>query len=255
MSHGHSGALCVAIHDVAPATWHLCVRLREMVREVAPNAPVTLLVVPHYHDDPAAPPQYLEWLRACVAQGDETALHGYTHRDPAPRGWLRRRYTAGEGEFAALSHAEAVRRIARGRLWFAAHGLPLSGFIAPAWLLGEGAWQALREFDFAYTTTLTAIHDLQRGRTLRAPTLAYSTRTAARRVCSLWWNSALLRLAARVPVLRIGLHPADAAHPQVFAHAAAMLRRLQRDREPVVKRALFAAGASPMTTSWSAPLC
>jgi hypothetical protein len=102
-------------------------------------------------------------LSTALARGDELVLHGYTHLDTAPRPtrW-RERFLRGtysrEGEFAALSADEAERRIRLGLDWFAQRGWPVSGFVAPAWLLGEGAWQALRRFDFAYTTTYARFH-------------------------------------------------------------------------------------------------
>ena len=54
-------ALCVSIHDVAPATWELCAKLFDAIRDVA-DIPVTLLVVPAYHHREEAPPTYLRAL-------------------------------------------------------------------------------------------------------------------------------------------------------------------------------------------------
>src|SRR5260221_7700214 len=101
--------LCIAVHDVAPATWPQCEALLDMLD--AFGAPrVTLLVVPDWHSTGRidAAPQFIAAIERRRARGDEIALHGYFHRDdsPAPRGpsaRLRRRVlTAGEGEFADL---------------------------------------------------------------------------------------------------------------------------------------------------------
>lgn len=237
-------ALCVSIHDVAPATWSRCRDLRDTVQVVCPRAPVTLLVVPNYHgggvDTPAA---YLEWLHACVAQGDEIALHGYTHRDESARDshgmqrLARRVYTASEGEFAGLSHQEAVRRIARGRLWCASHGLKVRGFVAPAWMLNRNAWTALGDFDFEYTTTLTRFVALRAQQRVFAPSVVYSTRSALRRTLSRGWNRALVTTTASASLVRVGLHPADALHPAVLRHAQALLHTLAHVREPMTKYA------------------
>ena len=86
-------------------------------------------------------------------------MHGCTHRDDGtPEGWLdglrRSRYTRGEGEFWSLSRREALARIDVGIEWFTKNGWPLSGFVAPAWLLGPGARKALVERPFEYTSTL-----------------------------------------------------------------------------------------------------
>jgi len=123
-----AGALSVVLHDVSPARWQGCVRVLGELCRCANDAgvvlPLTLLVVPHMHGDTALPTRYLRWLHGMAEAGHELALHGLTHRDEGPplRGLrdylLRRHYTAGEGEFAALSHAEALRRlewVARGR--------------------------------------------------------------------------------------------------------------------------------------------
>ena len=159
--------LCVSIHDVAPATWSDCLRLVEAVRAVA-DIPLTWLVVPHYHFRPEQSPAMEACLNVALERGDELALHGYSHLDTEAGGGLRARflrnvYTRREGEFAALTEAEARRRLELGLDWFAARGWTPTGFIPPAWLLGEGAWRALRDAPFAYTTTFSHFHCLPGG--------------------------------------------------------------------------------------------
>src|SRR6185369_14504453 len=72
-------ALCISIHDVAPATWADCARLLEALAPLGP-LPLTLLVVPDYHRQGAAVPG---WYRHAVERrlemGDELALHGWNH--------------------------------------------------------------------------------------------------------------------------------------------------------------------------------
>jgi predicted deacetylase len=157
--------LCVSIHDVAPATWSDCLRLVEAVRAVA-DIPLTWLVVPHYHFRPEQSPAMEACLNVALERDDELALHGYSHLDTEAGGgglrarFLRNVYTRREGEFAALTEAEARRRLDLGLDWFAARGWTPTGFIPPAWLLGEGAWRALRDAPFAYTTTFSHFHCL-----------------------------------------------------------------------------------------------
>ncbi len=165
--------LCVSIHDVAPATWSDCLRLVEAVRAVA-DIPLTWLVVPHYHFRPEQSPAMEACLNVALERGDELALHGYSHLDTEAGGgglrarFLRNVYTRREGEFAALTEAEARRRLELGLDWFAARGWTPTGFIPPAWLLGEGAWRALRDAPFAYTTTFSHFHCLPGGAQRRA---------------------------------------------------------------------------------------
>src|SRR6185295_12400102 len=150
--------VCVVLHDVAGATRAACMRTLAAVAEVA-DVPSTLLVVPHYHGEKPAQEQ-VDWLSTRARKGDELALHGWSHRDEqAPAGAIdrlrRRVYTRGEGEFWALSEGEATRRLEAGVAWFREHGFaPPAGFVAPAWLLGPGAWDALATQRFEYTASL-----------------------------------------------------------------------------------------------------
>lgn len=217
-------SLCVVLHDVADATLADCDLLVAAVREVA-AVPLTLLAVPQYHGRTAS--RSLEqWLGQHQRMGAELALHGFVHLDAGqPAGgvdWLRRRiYTRGEGEFWALSAAEARWRLAEGAAWFQRNGWPLKGFVAPAWLLGPGAWQALRhpgpgEPRFSYTATLRKLYPLQPdAASLACRGMVYSSSTAWRRSMSVAWaaiNRATLRQA---PVMRLELHPADARHRNI----------------------------------------
>lgn len=206
-------ALSVVIHDVAPPTLAACRRLVDRLGDFGP-LPLTLLTVPRYHGV-AADRALVRWLDEQVARGHELALHGYHHRDRGrPRGvvdWLRRRcYTAGEGEFCALTATAATRRVAAGRRWFAAHGWPLEGFVAPAWLMGPAVPAVLAAQGFAYTATLGRLIELPSQRSHVAPALVWSSRAAWRRACSVGWNAVQARRHRRHPLLRFELHPADA---------------------------------------------
>ncbi|MBC7514159.1 MAG: polysaccharide deacetylase family protein [Herminiimonas sp.] len=239
-------ALCVAIHDVAPQTWPLCLRLIDAVRAVAP-IPLTLLVVPHYHRLAVThPASYERQLGARLAAGDELALHGLYHLDEAaPARCLRERllrhvWTTGEGEFAVLRADEARWRISQGLDWFSQRGWPVTGFVAPAWLLGPGARTALADFPLTYTTTFKSFHLLQQQRLLRAPSLFYSARNPAGRWLSCRANALYARQHAdntQVPLLRLGLHPADARFPQLLRHCQDLLRQLLQHRVCMTKAA------------------
>ncbi len=232
--------LCVALHDVAPATWPHCQKVLRAVQEVADIA-LTLLVVPAYQGKCSAQPEFERAISAQLEAGHEIALHGYFHVDPhVPSDvvdWIRRRiYTAGEGEFCDLSEEEACERLTLGARWFAANGWPLAGFVAPAWLLGDGAWRALRAREgLQYTSTLTQLIVLPEAHAIRAPCLTYSVRSAWRRPTSIVWNTLLSRLAHRSQVLRLGLHPHDADSPSVRRSWQNLLESALRDRTAVTK--------------------
>lgn len=254
MSVNESKIVCVSIHDVAPATWPACLRLLEAVRQVA-QIPTTLLVVPRYHGAATRDAGYEAMLSGLLEQGHELALHGYTHLDRAPPAhglpgrYRREVFTTGEGEFAAVDALRARRLMALGLAWFAARGWPVSGFVAPAWLLGAGAWQALHGQRFTYTTTLTHFHLLASRRALLSPSLVYTARNRAGRLLSPPAVTALAACLAPARLVRLSLHPPDADHPQLLLHAQRVLGALLEHRQPLTKAAFArAADGAPAAT-------
>ena len=250
-------ALCIALHDVAPATWSQCEALLDLLDGLGAS-PLTLLVVPDWHArgridmDPA----FVRAIERRRVRGDEIALHGYFHRDDSPppqtpRDWLLRRVlTAGEGEFAALSVDQAEARLRHGLEMFARLDWPVEGFVAPAWLAGAGTREAMRRVGLHWTSTHTALVDLVDSRRIAAPCLTASPRSRWRRAASGAWLRAGVRLTARAPLLRLGLHPADAAHPRLVAVWREVLLRLLDEREPLTKtQALRRARSAAATTS------
>lgn len=235
-------AVCVSIHDVAPSTWPACKRLLAAIEAVAP-VPVTLLVAPAYHRKGDGGPSFHSALERRLARGDELALHGYFHLDEGPpsRGLrerlLRSWYTAGEGEFAALDFGAVRERLEAGQRWFTCHSWPLSGFVAPAWLMSAPTWAFLRTSGLRYTTTLRAFHTLDEGGCVSSQTLVYSVRSAWRRCASYGWNAYLARRLRGAPLLRLSLHPADVHHPRVIRHWQRLLGMALTDRTPMTKAA------------------
>jgi hypothetical protein len=240
-------AVSVVLHDVSPHTWPACERLLAALEEVAP-VPVTLLVVADHHHKGGIEqfPSFLAAIEQRLARGDEVVAHGLVHLDeaPSPRGlreWFRRRiYTASEGEFDALSKDEAARRLHEGWRRLRALRWAPRGFVAPAWLMGPGTHAALREGPYAYATTRREIILLPGGTRLTAPSLVWSVRSAWRRHLSALFNERLLRRVLahpkRYPLLRLGLHPVDAAHPEAVRFWQHALREaLRHDRLPLTK--------------------
>lgn len=242
MSRIEQRILCVSIHDVAPETWSECARLADAVQSVA-DIPLTWLVVPRFHGSMRRSPDAEHALGAALARGHELALHGYTHLDTAPphpglyRRFLRTVYTQGEGEFAAIGAADARRKIELGLSWFRERGWPVSGFVAPAWLLGREAWPVVREFPFAYTTTISHFHLLRPRRSLLAPSLLYAARNRTGRALSPALARTLAALLESVPLVRLALHPRDARHPALVRHAQQLVERLLDSRAALTKAA------------------
>jgi predicted deacetylase len=244
-------ALCIAIHDVAPATWPQCERLLALLDRVG-APPLTLLVVPDYHHrggiDRDA--DFIRAIERRLARGDEVALHGYFHLDDSapptnPAQWLRRRLlTDGEGEFAQLSETEAAQRLARGIEMFSRVGWQPRGFVAPAWLLGAGARAALAHSPLAYTSTHAHLETLGDRRRIAAPCLTASTRASWRRLASRVWLALAAAATRDMELVRVGLHPADAGYADVCVSWEEILRNLLASRDPLTKSAAIAAAVA-----------
>lgn len=239
-------AVCVSLHDVAPATWPDCRRLLKALDAVAP-VPVTLLIVPDYHRrgvinlDTA----FCRDIEQRLARGDEIALHGYCHLDegPRPRGvWQRLRrgvYTAGEGEFAALSVAEACARLEQGLGLLQGLGWPVAGFVPPAWLMSAGAWEAVQALPFSYTSTQSGVYRLPVRTFLPSQCLVYSVRSALRRRMFQRWNESLVKKLHDNNLLRLGLHPVEASCPEVVRGWQDFLAEALHDRMAMTKSAFL----------------
>ncbi len=234
-------ALCVSIHDVAPHTWSRCQHWLQAIHAVA-DIPVTLLVVPKYHHHKTYhQAQFDRLLENRMSSGDELALHGYSHLDEASMPttlwskFVRNVYTQREAEFYAIDADEARRRLQRGIEWFNRNQWPITGFVAPAWLLGKGSWQALRESPFKYTTTMRRFHILPERETIHTPSLVYSARNAWLKRVSLARNSIIYNSYQLAPVLRIGLHPNDVLHPDIVKNTQQLIAKFLADRTAMTK--------------------
>lgn len=230
--------LLASIHDVSPRFEAEVDRLLALLRPHVGDR-IALLVVPdHWGEAPIVPGSpFAVRLRGWVDAGLELFLHGYFHRDTAAHARLgdrlRARWmTAGEGEFLALGRDEARRRIERGlELIEAIAGRPAAGFVAPAWLYGRGAADALRDCGIALAEDHLRVWSPADGRVLsRSPVITWAARTPARRRSSL----AAAALIRRLPVrdLRVGVHPGDCRSTRLMRSIETTLRIAARDHRP-----------------------
>jgi len=215
--------IVVSLHDVAPSSQQIA---NTIISELA-NCGVrvcSLLVVPDYHHEGlfTRDGQFVSWLRGLEADGHEIVIHGYFHERPRRTKetlrdqFLTRFYAQNEGEFYDLSYDEALRRILAARDEFRANGLKPRGFVAPAWLLSQGAERAARDAQMEYTTRLRTVCDLRSGNVFPARTLVYSVRNNWRRGVSRAWNATFFRFLNGASLLRISIHPPDYSHPAVW---------------------------------------
>ena len=235
-------SLLLVLHDVAAETWADYRPLVEAVDALG-DIPLTWLLVPDFHRRSRLE-EHAEFCRLLdrrLALGDELALHGYYHLDEGPRPrdlreWLMRRVLTHEGEFFTLDRAETERRLEQGMALFRRLGWPLHGFVAPGWLLGVPARQALAASGLAYTSDIGHLQLLPDFTPVAAPSLVWSARSAWRRRVSRQVSEAMLARYRKAPVLRLGIHPVDMRHDYSRRYWMETLRRLlDAGRRPVTK--------------------
>ena len=232
--------LVISIHDVSPLTREATEQILAELAELGVRK-VSLLVIPDHHckghvlDDP----EFCAWLRSRVEGGDEVVLHGYFHRRDQRAGetfrekLTTRYYTAGEGEFFDIPGADALRIVSQARQEFRKVGLKPCGFVAPAWLLSDGADRALQRLGISYTTRIGGVFDYTTGIHHASRSLVWSTRSGLRRVLSRMWNASLFRRLQSCALLRIGIHPPDIKHRAVWRQIKALTAKAMKDRMAV----------------------
>lgn len=233
-------ALVVSIHDVSPVTR---VRTEQILADLKATGlnRASLLVVPDHHHRGLVSEDstFARWLESACAQGHEAVLHGYFHlrenktADGPLKRLITRSYTAGEGEFFDLGKAAARRLLDRGRAAVEDCGVKVSGFIAPAWLLGAEAEQAVREAGFEYTTRIATVSDFETGIAHRSRSQVWSVRAGWRRTCSLAWNGFLFDQTIETPLTRIGIHPPDWDHPAIREQILRLVGKALAARKPM----------------------
>ncbi|MDV7240891.1 MULTISPECIES: DUF2334 domain-containing protein [Rhodococcus] len=195
----------------------------------ARGVPLSLLVAPRLKDkyrlvnDSATQ----DWLRLRRSRGDAVVLHGY---DQAAT--KRRR-----AEFAALPEHEARLRLIAADRVMEQTGLRTRVFAPPRWLASQGAVAALPSAGFRLLANMTAIHDLERGSSVRSRVLGIGEGFRAEP----WWCRALVhgsgRAAKRGGVVRLAVTAKQLGTPgprQALLDAVDLA--LQYGAEPTVYR-------------------
>jgi hypothetical protein len=238
MAPSSSRLLLASIHDVSPRFEREVDGLLDLLRPHVGQRLAMLVVPNHWGDAPIVPgSRFATRLRSWADAGIEIFLHGFYHRDDsrhasAAAQTRARLMTAGEGEFLGLSEGDAASRIANGRsLLEDIIGKPVAGFIAPAWLYGEGAHQALHQFAFSIAEDHFRVWSPATGKQLaRGPVITWASRTKLRLASSLAAAAALRH--APLNVLRIGVHPPDVRHPALVQSIKKTLAKTASERRP-----------------------
>jgi len=113
------------------------------------------------------------------------------------------------------------------------------GFVPPAWQISAPARAVLSEFPFRYSSTTGTLRRLPSDIAYRVPCLGFSARTALRRWLSIKYNMARLNSLRSAPLLRIALHPADAAYSATLTAWRSIIHQVLSDRVAVTKERLL----------------
>lgn len=233
------GRLVIAsIHDVSPRFESEVDELLGLLRPHVQKRLAMLVVPNHWGEAPIRPGStFASRLRKWAEEGIEMMLHGFTHRDDSSHQGAGNRLragvmTAGEGEFLGLSRSEAQSRIHEGRALIEdVIGRPIDGFVAPAWLYGPGAMEALAESDIPLAEDHFRVWSPRTGRQLsKGPVITWASRTRWRLVSSLAAAAALRH--APLNVLRIGVHPPDVRHEKLVGSIGKTFSSALRSRRP-----------------------
>jgi predicted deacetylase len=231
--------LLASIHDVSPRFEPQVDRLTAELEPFVGTRFAMLVVPNHWRTGRIrAGSPFASRLRAWSEAGIEILLHGYYHRDDQEHRGLdriRARFlTAREGEFLGLSRAEALKRIDDGRsLVEDIIGQPVAGFVAPAWLYGPGARQALAASGLRIAEDHWRVWSPASGRVLaKGPVITWASRSPARRASSLAAAAILGRLAPQ-RALRIAVHPGDCGSPALLASIRKTFASASASRLPV----------------------
>jgi predicted deacetylase len=231
--------LLASIHDVGPGSEREVDRLAGLLTETLRSSSFAMLVVPDHwgaHPIRSGTP-FANRLRAWSDSGIEMFVHGWYHKDTAEhRGvtGLKARYmTAREGEFLGLSHSEAARRMEDGRaLVEDIIGRKSAGFIAPAWLYGAGAMQALRDSDFDLAEDHMKVWSPRTGKVLaRGPVITWASRSTARTASSLAFAALARQVLHPLRTVRVAVHPGDVTKDSILASIETTLRCFAERRQ------------------------
>lgn len=231
--------LLASIHDVSPKFEGQIDQLAERLeRRIGANRFAMLVVPDHWDTAPLSrAPAFAARLRRWADAGVEMFLHGWRHLDDSSHAggaasFKARHMTAGEGEFLGLSEAEARRRMTDGRKVVEdAIGRPVAGFIAPAWLYGEGAMAALAEQGFPLAEDHMKVWRPADGKVLaKGPVITWASRSPGRIRSSLFFARLARHGLKPLPNVRVAVHPGDTTVPALLNSLDATLASLMPGR-------------------------
>lgn len=233
--------LLASIHDVSPRFEREVDQLAERLSGHLGTGRFAMLVIPdHWRSAPlAGNAAFQARLRGWADMGIEMFLHGWCHKDETPAteglaGFKGKHMTAGEGEFLNLPYEQARARMVEGRaLVEDILGRPVTGFIAPAWLYGEGAHRALDELGFALAEDHMKVWRPGSGEVLaKGPVITWASRSKARIRSSLWFSALARQALPLTRTVRVAVHPGDTTVPALLTSIDRTLAGFARTHRP-----------------------
>lgn len=208
-----------SIHDLWPESLEPVAELLELILASHPEAPVSLLVVPHRG---WAEPDLVR-LRQCLDRGGVLAGHGWEHRSKPPSTLYHRIHSAllsrDVAEHLSRSREELRTIIQDCYDWFDQQKLPAPDtYVPPAWAMGALRREDLQGLPFRYYEYLHGIYDSEQDRFSWLPLKGYEADTGFRAFCLRATNGVNQNLPGP---LRIAIHPND--------HLLRMGRELKQD--------------------------
>lgn len=247
MPGSDNSTLLASIHDVGPGFEREVDQLTGLLTDTLGCSRFAMLVVPDHWGRHAirSNTPFANRLRGWSDSGIEMFVHGWYHKDAAEhrglKGLKARHMTASEGEFFGLSYSEAARRMEDGQALIEdIIGRKASGFIAPAWLYGPGAMEALRDSTFAIAEDHMKVWVPQTGKVLaRGPVITWASRSPARTMSSLAFAALARRALHPLQAVRVAVHPGDVTKEAILSSIETTLRCFTKSRQAQGYRSLL----------------
>lgn len=227
-----------SIHDVHPGSLDAVERLATQFERHLGGPRYAMLVVPDHwgRNAIAGNSAFAAKLRGWADQEIEMFVHGWFHQDRSEHSGVAalkaRHMTANEGEFLGLSQTEAARRMADGKaLVEDIIGRPAAGFIAPAWLYGPGAMEALARSGFALAEDHMKVWRPATGDVLaKGPVITWASRSRSRTASSLLAAALGRTFLSPLRTVRVAVHPGDVTKPSIVESIDRTLAAFTRNR-------------------------
>ncbi|MDE2435729.1 MAG: polysaccharide deacetylase family protein [Sphingomonadales bacterium] len=219
-----SKLLLASIHDVGPRFEREVDQLADQLSRILGGPKFAMLVVAdHWGEAPLVEaPAFQRKLRGWSDAGVEMFVHGWFHKDLAQHSgaasFKAKHMTAGEGEFLGLPREVAARRMADGKaLLEDIIGRPAAGFIAPAWLYGNGAREALADSGFALAEDHFRVWRPSDGAVLaKGPVVTWASRSKGRQLSSRFFAGLARHALQGQQIARVAVHPGDTTVPALI---------------------------------------